>query len=83
MTTKPNEVLKARLDEHKMLQQIYIRVCRDSGFQLDPHRACALAAKIVGKHPLEIWMAMPSLDVMSEIAAGKHPSAHRAQKDPS
>jgi hypothetical protein len=50
-------------------------VCRDSGFSLDLHRACALAAKVLGKHPLDVWMAMPSLDVMFEIAAGAHPAA--------
>lgn len=62
--------------DRQTLQQIYVRVCRDSGFKLDMHRACALAAAAVGKHPLDIWIAMPSLDVMAAIAAGTHPAAH-------
>lgn len=57
------------------MQQVFVRVCRDSGFQLDTDRACKLAAKVVGKHPLDIWMAMPGLDVMDAIARGEHPAA--------
>lgn len=64
--------------DRKTLQQLYIRVCRDSGFKLDLHRACALAAAAAGKHPMDIWLAMPSLDVMFEIAAGTHPTATQA-----
>lgn len=79
---------RAREDEFAMteretMQQVYIRVCRDSGFQLDMHRAAALAAKIVGKHPIDIWCSMPGLDVMAEIAAGTHPAAAQSQpRDP-
>lgn len=66
----------SRIDR-ETIQQVYIRVCRDSGFQLGMDRACQLAARIVGKHPLDIWLAMPGLNVMFEIAAGTHPAAHR------
>jgi hypothetical protein len=58
-----------------MIQELFIRVCRDSGFTLDAARAAGVAAIAFGCHPLEVWMAMPSLDVMNEIAAGKHPAA--------
>ena len=68
--------------DRKTLQQIYVRVCRDRGFTLDLHRACSLAAMIAGKHPLDIWMAMPSLDVMFAIAAGDHPAAHALPHTP-
>jgi hypothetical protein len=57
------------------IQQIYVRVCRDSGFGLDSIRAATLTANMVGCSPLEVWLAMPSLDVMDEIAAGQHPVA--------
>ncbi|ANC85486.1 hypothetical protein A7E77_00365 [Sphingomonas sp. NIC1] len=63
--------------ERKLRQDLYIRVCRDSGFQLDMYRAAALAGKIGGFHALDVWTAMPSLDVMAQIAAGTHPSARR------
>jgi len=81
MTSATPEQKARGLEERELIQQIYIRVCRDSAFTLDLHRACALAAKIVGKHPLDIWMAMPSLDVMFGIAAGTHPAALRTKKD--
>jgi hypothetical protein len=72
-------------EDREALQQAFIRICRDSGFQLDAERACALAAKVLGRSPLEIWMAMPSLDVMREVAAGTHPvvaSARTAKGSP-
>lgn len=60
------------------LQAVFIRVCRDSGFRLDYARAAQLAAKVLGAHPMDIWIALPSLDVMQQIAEGSHPAAHRS-----
>jgi hypothetical protein len=60
------------------IQQMFVRVCRDSGFKLDTMRAATLAARVLGISPLEIWIALPSLNVMDQIAAGTHPAAHRA-----
>lgn len=65
------------MPDRKTIQDIYIRVCRDSGFGLDYIAAAQLAAKVVGIHPLDIWIAMPSLSVMEEIATGAHPSVRR------
>lgn len=59
------------------IQQLFIRLCRDSGFRLDGVRAARLTAAVLGIHPLDVWLAMPCLDVMNDIAAGKHPAAHR------
>lgn len=56
-------------------QQIFIRVCRDSGFRVDAINAAYLAAMIARCHPLHIWLAMPDMDTMERIAAGKHPAA--------
>jgi hypothetical protein len=58
----------------ELLQSLFIRVCRESGFKLDSVTAATLVAKTLGVSPLEIWVAMPSLTVMDEIAAGTHPS---------
>lgn len=56
-------------------QKVYIRVCKDSGFQLSYDRAADLAAKILGTTALVLWVDMDiSLDIMKEIAAGIHPS---------
>lgn len=56
------------------IQQVYIRVCRDSGFKLDWIRATNLTASIVGKHPMDVWIAIGTIDVMEAIAQGEHPA---------
>ena len=63
--------------DRQLIQKIYVRICRDSGFGLDNIRAAILTGRIVGCHPLEVWAAMPSLDVMAEIAAGTHLAARK------
>ena len=55
------------------IQEVYIRVCRDSGFGLGAVESAIIAGKSIGIHPLEIWLAFSSLDVMKDIADGKHP----------
>ena len=60
--------------ERRLAQQMFIRVCRDSGFKLGAIRSAIFAAAILKCDPLEIWLAMPSLDVMDLIAAGAHPA---------
>lgn len=62
--------------DRKTIQDIYIRICRDSGFQLSWDRAAHLAGQVGGFHALDVWNAMPSLDTMRQIAAGEHPAAH-------
>ena len=56
----------------KLKQDIYIRVCKDSGFNLESTRAAIIAANVIGCHPMEIWMAM-EFDLMNRIASGEHP----------
>lgn len=58
--------------DRKLKQDIYIRVCKDSGFQLEATRAAILAANVIGCHPLEIWMAL-DMYYMEKIASGEHP----------
>lgn len=60
--------------ERKAIQDLFIRLCRDSGFSLDTVRAMQFTALVANIHPLEVWMALPSLDVAEAIAAGKHPA---------
>ena len=64
------------MTSRELKQQAFIRVCRDSQFTLDATRAAVLAAAVINCHPLEIWLAMPDLDAMDGIAAG------RAQPNP-
>lgn len=63
--------------ERNLVQGIFIRVCRDSGWKLDMYRAAALAAKMLGKHPMDIWIAMPDLKTMERVASGQHPVCER------
>ena len=58
--------------DRKLKQDLYIRVCKDSGFQLESTRAAIIAANALGCHPMEIWMAM-DFDLMNRIASGDHP----------
>jgi hypothetical protein len=61
--------------DRKTIQALFVMVCRDSGFTLDPVNAAQFVALLANIHPLQVWLAMPSWDVMGEIAAGRHPSA--------
>lgn len=56
----------------KKLQDLFIRICRDSRFSVDPITAAKLTASVAGQHPLEVWMAFPHYDDMESIAAGRH-----------
>ena len=53
-------------------QDVYIRICRDSGYQIEFDRAAAMAANILGCSPLDIWMSLGT-DNMMAIASGSHP----------
>ena len=61
----------------KLVQDVFIRVCRDSKFRLSTVRAASLVATMLKTHPLAVWLAMPSYSVMEEIACGVHPAARR------
>lgn len=78
--TAPADHSRTTAEDRELLQKIYIRICKDSGFQLDWYKACWLAAKVAGRHPIEMWQAMPSLGVMEEIAAGTHPVVRSARE---
>jgi hypothetical protein len=56
------------------LQRAYIRVCRDSGFKADPLVAAHVVATMFRTSPLEIWIAVGTLETMDQIASGKHPA---------
>jgi hypothetical protein len=69
--------LIADLAERQLIQQLYIRVCRDSGFRFDAVRAAQFVGEMLNTSALVVWLAMPSFSVMEEIAAGRHPAARR------
>lgn len=55
------------------LRDLYIRVCRDSGFRMEASRAAILAASILGLSGIEVWLDL-GLDNMERIANGTHPA---------
>lgn len=69
--------------DRELLVQLFIRVCRDSGFRLDYIRAAILAGDIAKRSPLEVWIALGSFDLMERIATGEHPAAHAPQRSSS
>ena len=66
------------LRDRRLIQQIFIRLCRDSDFRLEPDQAAILTGQTCGYHPLEVWMAMGSIDVMERVASGEHPAVRGA-----
>jgi hypothetical protein len=61
-------------DRRKFIQDLYIRICRDSGWQMEFAQAAHLAGKVGGFHAIDVWSAMPSMTVMEQIARGEHPT---------
>lgn len=61
-------------ERRKFIQDLYIRVCRDSLYKMPCEKAAHFAGKVGGFHAIDVWTAMPSLDVMMQIADGKHPA---------
>lgn len=64
------------MSERKIIQECYIRICRDSGFKLSATAAAALAAAAVKISAFEVLVAV-GFDNMSDIAAGNHPAAKK------
>lgn len=60
-------------EERKIRTNLYIRICKDSGYTIPYDQAAQLAAKIVGWHPLS-FMGDIGLDNMKKIATGRHPA---------
>jgi hypothetical protein len=68
-------------ERRKFIQDLYIRVCRDSGFTMEYTRAAHFAGKVGGFHAMDVWTAMPSLQVMEQIATCEHPAARPLPSD--
>ena len=64
-------------NDRKLKQDLYIRACRDSGWQLDYVEAAKLAGKVLNCHPMNIWVAFGDMKAMEKIAAGEHPICKR------
>lgn len=65
---------KGKTIERKQIQDVFIRVCRDSGFKMEASAAAIFAAQLIQISPLEVWTAIGSMDTMRKIAQGTHSS---------
>lgn len=59
--------------ERKLIQDVYIRVCRDSNWNMPWDQAARFVADMLNIHPLAVGNAFPYIMTMQEIAAGIHP----------
>ena len=61
--------------DRKYIQDVFIRICRDSGFTIDYIDAAKLTGKVLKIPPFEVWEAMyiGDLQRMERIAKGEHP----------
>ena len=57
----------------KQIQDLFVRCCRDSNWTGDAIKMAIFTANILKIDPLEVWLAMPSLSVMEDIANHNHP----------
>jgi len=55
---------------------LYVRVCQDSGFQMDYLKAIKLVAAILQTTALDVWASMKiDFDTLERVAKGTHPAA--------
>lgn len=59
----------------KLIQDVYIRVCKDSGFNMHWEDAAVLTADILNIIPLEVGLAFSRMGDLNQIALGLHPAA--------
>lgn len=54
----------------EQLQRAFVRICEDSGYSMTAVDAAGFTAKFMGCSPMEIWIAMGSVQTMDRIADG-------------
>lgn len=59
--------------ERKIITDAYVRVCKDSGFQLEAVRASQITASMLGIHPLDVLGALGTMQALEQVADGTHP----------
>lgn len=60
--------------DRKEMQDLYIRICRDSCWKMDHVEAAKFTGKMLNVSPIEVWCSFSGLDVMEQIAKGEHPA---------
>ena len=63
------------------IQELYIRICRDSKFKIDWVQAAQLTASVLQITPLMVGLAFPYVERMRTIADGNDPVLTLDKKD--
>ena len=61
--------------ERKTIQDLYIRICKDSKFNMGAIEVAIFAANVLNISPFEVYSAFSDLRTMNEVASGEHPAA--------
>lgn len=61
----------------KQIQDTYIRIAQDSGFNLDPYRVAHFTAELLNINALEVAFAFSDLRLMESVASGDHPASKK------
>ena len=61
------------MTDRELKQIVFIRVCRDSGFNMNFIDAAILTANVLNCHPMDIWVSIGGFNNMKSIALGNHP----------
>ena len=59
--------------DREHIQQIFIRIARDCGFEMDAIEVAKMTASLAKAHPLEVMGAF-GFDNMIAVANGTHPA---------
>ena len=60
--------------DRKTIQDIYIRVCKDSEFEMEYIQVAIFVAGLLNITPFEVYAAFGDLRTMGEVASGIHPA---------
>jgi hypothetical protein len=62
---------EAAVTDRETIQKLFIRICKDSGYQLDFVQAAYLTGKILAISALEVWIAFADVKLMERISNGE------------
>lgn len=62
--------------KRETIQNLFMRVARDSGFRMPATQVARFTAKALSISPIAVWGAFADIDQMREVAAGNHPAVN-------
>ena len=61
------------MTDRNLIQDTYIRICRDGEFTMDWVHVAHLTGRVLNISAIQVWTAFPGMDRMKTIAAGTDP----------